>query len=129
MIERLAIVGVGLLGGSVAKAVRARGAAREIVGVGRDLARLRPAVSDGAVDGVTTDLQFTQNYADNGKCSVNLANQDLTSMTGITVADNRFGRNTTSADCAIIATRATTVSASNNVWDDNSQPVRVRDGG
>ena len=56
MIERLAIVGVGLLGGSVAKAVRARGAAREIVGVGRDLARLRPAVSDGAVDGVTTDL-------------------------------------------------------------------------
>ena len=43
VIERLAIVGVGLLGGSVAKAVRARGLAREIVGVGRDLARLRPA--------------------------------------------------------------------------------------
>jgi prephenate dehydrogenase len=56
VIERLAIVGVGLLGGSVAKAVRARGAAREIVGVGRDLARLQPAVADGAVDRITTSL-------------------------------------------------------------------------
>ena len=56
MIQRLAIVGVGLLGGSVAKAVRARGAAREIVGVGRDLTRLQPAVADGAVDRVTTNL-------------------------------------------------------------------------
>lgn len=56
MIERLAIVGVGLLGGSVAKAARARGLAREIVGVGRDLARLRPALSEGALDRATTDV-------------------------------------------------------------------------
>lgn len=56
MIERLAIVGVGLLGGSVAKAVRAQGLAREIVGIGRDLARLGPALRDGALDRVTTDL-------------------------------------------------------------------------
>ena len=56
MIERLAIVGVGLLGGSVAKAVRAQALAREIVGVGRDLARLGPALRDGVLDRVTTDL-------------------------------------------------------------------------
>jgi prephenate dehydrogenase len=56
VIERLAIVGVGLLGGSVAKAARARGVAREIVGVGRDLGRLGPAVRDGALDRATTDL-------------------------------------------------------------------------
>lgn len=56
MIERLAIVGVGLLGGSVAKAVRAHAVAREIVGVGRDLGRLQPAVRDGALDRATTDL-------------------------------------------------------------------------
>jgi len=56
VIERLAIVGVGLLGGSVAKAVRAQALAREIVGVGRDLARLGPALRDGALDRVTTDL-------------------------------------------------------------------------
>jgi hypothetical protein len=79
--------------------------------------------------GVTTDLQFNQNYADNGNCTVNLANKDLTSMTGITLANNRFGRNTTYSDCAIIATRATTMTSTNDVWDDNGQPVRVRDGG
>lgn len=56
MIERLAIVGVGLLGGSVAKAVRAHGLAREIVGVGRDLTRLEPARRDGTLDRVTTEL-------------------------------------------------------------------------
>src|SRR5439155_20086410 len=56
VIERLAIVGVGLLGGSVAKAARAHGLAREIVGVGRDQARLRPAVTDGTLDRATTDL-------------------------------------------------------------------------
>jgi prephenate dehydrogenase len=56
VIERLAIVGVGLLGGSVAKAARARGIARRIVGVGRDLARLDPALRDGALDHATTDV-------------------------------------------------------------------------
>jgi prephenate dehydrogenase len=56
VIERLAIVGVGLLGGSVAKAARARGVATEIVGVGRDAGRLEAARRDGVFDLVTTDL-------------------------------------------------------------------------
>jgi prephenate dehydrogenase len=56
VIGRLAIVGVGLLGGSVALAARAGGVAREIVGVGRDRARLEPALRAGAVDRVSTDL-------------------------------------------------------------------------
>jgi prephenate dehydrogenase len=56
VIRRLTIVGVGLLGGSVAKAARARGIATEIVGVGRDAARLEAARRDGVLDRVTTDL-------------------------------------------------------------------------
>ena len=56
MIRRLAIVGVGLLGGSVAKAARARSVASEIVGVGRDAGRLEAASRDGAFDRVTTDF-------------------------------------------------------------------------
>jgi len=56
VIRRLAIVGVGLLGGSVAKAARARGVATEIVGVGRDAGRLEAARRDGVLDRVTTDL-------------------------------------------------------------------------
>ncbi|HSE92945.1 MAG TPA: prephenate dehydrogenase/arogenate dehydrogenase family protein [Methylomirabilota bacterium] len=56
MLRRLAVVGVGLLGGSVAKAARAHGLAREILGVGRDAGRLRPALADGTLDRATTDL-------------------------------------------------------------------------
>lgn len=56
MIRRLAIVGVGLLGGSVAKAARARGLAGEVVGVGRDASRLAPALAEGVLDRATTDL-------------------------------------------------------------------------
>ena len=50
MIRRLAIVGLGLLGGSVAKAARAESMAREIVGIGRNPASLKPALVEGAVE-------------------------------------------------------------------------------
>jgi prephenate dehydrogenase len=56
VIRRLSLVGLGLLGGSVAKAARGLGLADEIVAVGRDRARLEPALRDGMVDRVTTDL-------------------------------------------------------------------------
>ena len=56
MIDRLAIVGVGLLGGSVAQAARAAKLARTIVGVGRDRQRMAPALHDGTLDDATTDL-------------------------------------------------------------------------
>jgi len=56
VIRELAIVGVGLLGGSVAKAARAGRLARRLVGIGRDAGRLRPALEDGTLDAVTTDL-------------------------------------------------------------------------
>ena len=54
--KRLAIVGVGLLGGSIARAARARGAAETIVGVGRSRKTLEPALASGAVDAITDDL-------------------------------------------------------------------------
>ena len=57
--ERLgtvAIVGVGLIGGSVGMTLRARKLAREVVGVGRDPERLAEAVRLGAIDSAETDL-------------------------------------------------------------------------
>jgi len=64
VIRELAIVGVGLLGGSVAKAARLGGLARRIVGVGRDPERLRPAVEDGTLDTAVTDLDAGVREAD-----------------------------------------------------------------
>ena len=56
MIRRLSVVGLGLLGGSVAKAARAARLAQEIVGVGRKATSLEPALREGAVDRITTSL-------------------------------------------------------------------------
>ena len=64
MIRQLAIVGVGLLGGSVAKAARLGGLARRIVGIGRDAGRLRPALDDGTLDLAVTDLEGGVREAD-----------------------------------------------------------------
>jgi prephenate dehydrogenase len=57
VIRRLSLVGLGLLGGSVAKAARAQGLADEIVAVGRDRARLEPALREGVVDRISTSLE------------------------------------------------------------------------
>ncbi|MEX1082371.1 MAG: prephenate dehydrogenase/arogenate dehydrogenase family protein [Halofilum sp. (in: g-proteobacteria)] len=50
MSTRVAIVGVGLIGGSFGLALRAAGYDGEIVGIGRDRARLDQAVQLGAID-------------------------------------------------------------------------------
>jgi prephenate dehydrogenase len=55
VIQRLAVIGVGLLGGSIARAARLQGLAREIVGVGRAAARLEPPLRDGTLDRATAD--------------------------------------------------------------------------
>jgi prephenate dehydrogenase len=53
---RLTVVGPGLIGGSVARGVRARGLAGEVVVVTRHEAAVRAAVDAGAADRGTTDL-------------------------------------------------------------------------
>src|SRR5688500_2425117 len=54
--ETIAIIGVGLLGGSIGLAVRERHVARRVVGIGRELAKLREAENRHAATDVTTDL-------------------------------------------------------------------------
>jgi prephenate dehydrogenase len=60
----LAIVGVGLLGGSLGLACRERGIAKRIIGVGRDLSRLAKAVSAGIIDEAFVDLKPATSQAD-----------------------------------------------------------------
>ncbi|MEP7205903.1 MAG: prephenate dehydrogenase/arogenate dehydrogenase family protein [Casimicrobiaceae bacterium] len=47
---KLVVIGVGLIGGSLALALRAAGAVREVVGVGRTRANLEQAAARGIVD-------------------------------------------------------------------------------
>ena len=56
LIRRLSVIGVGLIGGSLARALRAAGEVGEVVGGGRGEDNLRAAVRLGVIDRYTTDL-------------------------------------------------------------------------
>lgn len=64
MIERLCIIGVGLIGGSLARALRAREHVSEIVGYGRSVANLDEAVALGVIDGAETSIAAAVRDAD-----------------------------------------------------------------
>ncbi len=55
-IQRLCVIGVGLIGGSLARALRAAGACREIIGCGRDPQQLQKALVLGVIDRAETDF-------------------------------------------------------------------------
>lgn len=55
LIERLAIIGVGLIGGSLARVLREKGEVGEIVGIGRGEENLRRGVDLGVIDRYATD--------------------------------------------------------------------------
>ncbi len=57
LFDTLTVVGVGLLGGSVALAAKQRNIARHVIGVGRNAKRLREAQAAGIVDEFETDLR------------------------------------------------------------------------
>ena len=56
MPARVAIVGVGLIGGSIGLALRERGLAEEVIGIGRRASSLEAAQRKGAVNRTTTNL-------------------------------------------------------------------------
>jgi prephenate dehydrogenase len=64
MINKLTLIGVGLIGGSLARALRDAGHVREVVGYGRGLANLQRAVELGVVDRIETSLSAAVRDAD-----------------------------------------------------------------
>ncbi|HLB16449.1 MAG TPA: prephenate dehydrogenase/arogenate dehydrogenase family protein [Burkholderiales bacterium] len=63
-IQKLVVVGVGLIGGSFALALKAAGGVRRAVGVGRSRANLGQALAMGAIDDVADDLAAAVDGAD-----------------------------------------------------------------
>jgi len=62
--QKISIIGVGLLGGSIGLAARRRKLAREVAGFVRRTASLKDCEKTGAVDYATTDLQAAVSNAD-----------------------------------------------------------------
>ncbi len=64
MIKRLCVIGVGLIGGSLALALRRAGVVEEIVGVGRSLDNLELARERGIIDSLSRDARAAVAGAD-----------------------------------------------------------------
>lgn len=62
--KEIAIVGVGLIGGSLGLAIKKRKLARSIVGIGRKRSSIRAAMRCGAIDAGTRDLKSAVSDAD-----------------------------------------------------------------
>ncbi len=56
ILDTLAVIGVGLIGGSLAGALKKRGAVGAVVGCGRSVENLETALTRGLIDQYTTDL-------------------------------------------------------------------------
>ncbi|GMA86202.1 hypothetical protein GCM10025868_14520 [Angustibacter aerolatus] len=78
---------------------------------------------------ITSDLQFTDNWADGGGCTVNVAEKGKGPIQGLVVDSNRFGHATAVADCPVIAPSTTPMTAVGNVYDDTNLPARIRRNG
>jgi prephenate dehydrogenase len=64
LIKKLSIIGVGLIGGSLARALRVQGEVGEVVGCGRGKANLEKAVELGVIDSYTHDVAEAVQGAD-----------------------------------------------------------------
>lgn len=64
MIDRLCIIGVGLIGGSLALALKKAGYCREVVGAGRNASNLKKAQELGVIDRFETDYSKAVAHAD-----------------------------------------------------------------
>ncbi|MEJ2143037.1 MAG: prephenate dehydrogenase/arogenate dehydrogenase family protein [Gammaproteobacteria bacterium] len=64
LINKLCVIGVGLIGGSLARALRKAGAVSHIVGAGRDETHLKRAQELGVIDSFSTDLGKAVSDAD-----------------------------------------------------------------
>lgn len=63
-LNKLVIIGVGLIGGSFALALRNAGVAHHIVGVGRSPGNMQLALEKGVIDEIATDLSSALHHAD-----------------------------------------------------------------
>lgn len=64
MIKQLTLIGVGFIGGSLARALRTSGQVQEVIGLGRNLANLQQALDLGVVDRIETSMARAVHDAD-----------------------------------------------------------------
>ena len=64
MINKITIIGVGLIGGSLARALKEKNLAKTVFGYGRDRSRLEEAKKSNIIDDYSTQIEEAVNHAD-----------------------------------------------------------------
>ncbi|MDJ0336738.1 hypothetical protein [Cryobacterium sp. PH31-O1] len=78
--------------------------------------------------GVVSNFVFTNNYANNGACTVNIAEKAYGPLKGTIIKDNTFGRNTKVSNCAVIAKTTTKIAFAHNYYAPDNTAVVVKKG-
>lgn len=78
--------------------------------------------------GVVSNVTFTKNTVAGGACSVNVAEKSKGAINGLTIADNKFARDTRLANCAVISPITTKIQLDRNYYAPDNTLVSVRKG-
>ncbi|MBG6214547.1 MAG: hypothetical protein LH475_09510 [Cryobacterium sp.] len=78
--------------------------------------------------GDVSNFSFKNNFADGGACTINVAQKSYGPVYGTVITDNKFGRNTKVANCAIISPSTTKISTARNYYTPDSTIVSVHAG-
>ena len=78
--------------------------------------------------GPVSNFTFSDNFANGGACTVNIAEKSYGPIMGATIADNSFGRDSRLANCAVIAPTSTKIDFANNYYVPDDTLVTIRKG-
>ncbi len=107
MIDKLCIIGIGLIGGSLARALRDAGTVREIIGYGRSVGNLQQAVELGVIDRAEVSLPDAVLGADMIVLAVPVGNMaDILNTLGPVLPDQAVVTDVGSVKGSVISCRA-----------------------
>ena len=105
MINKLTIIGIGLIGGSLARALRDAGYVREIIGYGRSIGNLQQAMELGVIDRAEVSLPDAVRGADMIVLAVPVGNMaEILNVLGPVLPDNSVVTDVGSVKGSVIAT-------------------------
>ena len=79
--------------------------------------------------GATSDVHISGNYLNDGECAINISEKGRGPLRGMTITDNKFGRDVHNPDgdaCAVVYDRTSPITLENNVYADTQEPAKIQ---
>ncbi|TFD60878.1 hypothetical protein E3T39_07075 [Cryobacterium suzukii] len=78
--------------------------------------------------GPVSNFTFSDNFANGGACTVNIAEKSYGPIMGAAITDNSFGRDSRLANCAVIAPTTTKIDFASNYYVPDDTLVTIKKG-